>query len=97
MHRTARLASVVRVWYGSRMHKPDDTLPTPLLSTSAGWLGGRTAFATRRVPVEALFGYLKSDRTLQDFLDDYPSVSRAHAIAVIESARAAIEPAATGD
>ena len=91
------LASAARLWYASRMQKPDDALPNPLVSTSADWLGGRPAFATRRVPLEVLFGYLKSDRTLQDFLDDYPSVSRTHAIAVIECARAAIEPPAIDD
>ena len=34
----------------------------------------------------ALFDYLKAGHTVEDFLDDFPSVSRAHAVAVIEAA-----------
>jgi uncharacterized protein (DUF433 family) len=38
------------------------------------------------VPVKALFDYLKADHSLDEFLDAYPSVSRRHAIAVIDLA-----------
>ena len=84
-------------WYDQAMQKPDNALPKPLVSAAAGWLGGRSVFTGRRVPVAVLFAYLKSDKTVQDFLDDYPSVSRAHATAVIESARQAIEPPQNND
>ncbi len=46
--------------------------------------------AGRRVPVTALFDYIKAGETLEAFLDSYPSVSRAHAVAVIELANRAI-------
>jgi uncharacterized protein (DUF433 family) len=38
------------------------------------------------MPVKALFDYLKADLSLDEFLHAYPSVSRKHAIAVIDIA-----------
>lgn len=61
-------------------------LPTPLVTTSTDWLGGEPCFTGRRVAVKALFDYLKAGHTLEDFLDDFPSVSREHAVAVIDLA-----------
>ena len=40
-------------------------------------LGGTTVFVGTRVPLQALLDYLKADRPLADFLDDYPTVTHA--------------------
>ena len=68
------------------MSQASYTLPSPLVTVSADWLGGEPCFTGRRVPVQALFDYLKSGLTLDEFLADYPSVSYAHASAVIDLA-----------
>lgn len=47
-------------------------------------LGGTPVFAKTRVPVQALLDYIEEGQSLQAFLDDFPSVSRAQAIAVLE-------------
>lgn len=65
-------------------------LPDPLVTTSPDWLGGEPCFAGRRVAVKALFDYLKAGQTLETFLDDFPSVSKEHAIAVIDLANRAV-------
>lgn len=65
-------------------------LPKPLVTTSADWLGGEPCFTGRRVAVKALFDYLKAGHTLEEFLGDYPSVSKDHAVAVIELANRAV-------
>jgi len=65
-------------------------LPTPLVTTSADWLGGEPCFTGHRVSVKALFDYLKSGHTLEEFLRDFPSVSREHAVAVIDLANRAV-------
>ena len=65
-------------------------LPAPLVTTSADWLGGESCFTGRRVPVKALFDYLKAGHTLEEFLGDFPSVSREHAVAVIDLANRAV-------
>jgi uncharacterized protein (DUF433 family) len=41
------------------------------------------------VPVQALFDYIEGGDPLDEFLDDFPDVSREHAVAVLELARAA--------
>lgn len=44
-------------------------------------------FAGTRVPVKNLFDYLEAGEPLEEFLIDFPNVSRAHAVAVLELAR----------
>lgn len=65
-------------------------LPAPLITSSADWLGGEPCFTGRRVAVKALFDYLKAGHTLEQFLSDFPSVSREHAVAVIDLANRAV-------
>ncbi|MDQ8159892.1 MAG: DUF433 domain-containing protein [Gemmatimonadota bacterium] len=70
-------------------------LPSPLISSSPDRLGGTAVFAGTRVPVQSLIDYLEAGHPLDHFLDEFPSVSREHAIAVLELAkRVLISPAA---
>lgn len=87
-HTCVRFA--VRLCYACFMNETTYQLPTPLVTTSADWLGGEPCFTGRRVTVKALFDYLKSGHTLEEFLGDFPSVSREHAIAVLELANSAV-------
>ena len=50
-------------------------------------LGGTPVFAGTRVPVKTLFDYLEAGDTVDRFLDQFPSVSRAQAIAALAQAR----------
>jgi uncharacterized protein (DUF433 family) len=52
--------------------------------------GGVPVFAGTRVPVKNLFDYLETGESLDQFLDDFPSVAREVAIAVLEEAREAV-------
>jgi uncharacterized protein (DUF433 family) len=47
-------------------------------------LGGTPVFVGTRVPVRALLDYLEHDRSLTEFLEDFPTVDRAKAIGVLE-------------
>ena len=71
------------------------SLPTPLTTSDSDRLGGTPVFAGTRVPVHMLIDYVEAGHPLDQFLDDYPSVTREHAIAVLELAKQAlITPAA---
>ena len=50
-------------------------------------MSGALCFTSTRVPVKHLFDYLEGASSLEDFLEDFPSVSRDMAVAVLESAR----------
>ncbi len=63
--------------------------PEPLITISPEYLSGAPVFTGTRVPVQALFDYIEGGDPLDEFLDDFPDVSREHAIAVLELARAA--------
>ena len=51
---------------------------------------GTPVFAGTRVPVKVLFDQIEAGDSLEVFLDDFPSVSREIAMAVLEEARAAL-------
>ena len=47
-------------------------------------LGGAAVFVDTRVPVQTLIDYLEGGHTLEEFLDDFPTVERSQAIGVLE-------------
>ncbi|HEX8844806.1 MAG TPA: DUF433 domain-containing protein [Pyrinomonadaceae bacterium] len=55
-----------------------------LINRSDDILGGTPVFAGTRVPVQTLFDYLEEGDSLDEFLDDFPAVTREHAIKVLE-------------
>lgn len=63
---------------------------TPLIQRSDNILGGTPVFAGTRVPVQTLFDYLEEGDTLDEFLDDFPAVTREQAIAVLEKMKDAL-------
>lgn len=72
-----------------------ESLPNPLITASPERLGGTPVFAGTRVPVQTLIEYLEAGHPIDQFLDEFPAVTRAHAVAVLELAkRALITPAA---
>ena len=63
-----------------------------LISVDPRIQGGVPVFAGTRVPVKNLFDYLETGESLDQFLDDFPSVAREDAVAVLEQAREAVTP-----
>ena len=53
-------------------------------------MSGTPVFAGTRVLVQTLIDYLEAGDPLDEFLKDFPSVSREHAIAVLELAKSAL-------
>ena len=47
-------------------------------------LGGQTVFKGTRVPVETLFDHLEAGVSLDQFLEDFPTVSKEQAIALLD-------------
>ena len=62
-------------------------LPESLISSTSEILSGAVVFTGTRVPVQALIDYLEEGSSLDEFLEDFPTVSREHAIAVLELAK----------
>ena len=59
---------------------------TSIVSTSVDVMGGTPVFTGTRVPIQTLLDYLKAGDSIDDFLDGFPSVSRAQVIALLEEA-----------
>lgn len=50
-------------------------------------LGGTPVFVGTRVSVQTLFDYLEGGETIDEFLHQFPSVTRERAIAALDAAR----------
>lgn len=53
-------------------------------------MSGTPCFAGSRVPVKSLFDYLEAGDSLEIFLEQFPSVSRSTAVAVLEESQQAL-------
>jgi uncharacterized protein (DUF433 family) len=53
-------------------------------------LGGTPVFRGTRVPFQALLDYLEGGETLDEFIDDFPTVSREAAISALELAKSVL-------
>ena len=63
------------------------TKSNKVISRNKDILGGTPVFKGTRVPVKTLWDYLKAGDSLEEFLDDFPSVKREQAIALLEQAQ----------
>jgi uncharacterized protein (DUF433 family) len=81
---------LARVSLKARMD--DVNMARNLISVDPQVQGGVPVFTGTRVPVKNLFDYLEAGESLDQFLDDFPSVRRETLIAVLEQAREAVTP-----
>ena len=53
-------------------------------------LGGTPVFIGTRVPFQALLDYLEGNQTIDEFLEDFPTVTREAAVAALEQAKSVL-------
>jgi uncharacterized protein (DUF433 family) len=61
--------------------------PNEVIVKDPDILGGTPVFQGTRVPFQALLDYLEGGETLDKFLDDFPTVSKAAALAALDLAK----------
>jgi uncharacterized protein (DUF433 family) len=61
-----------------------------IISIRPDTVSGTPCFVGTRVPIKSLFDYLEAGDGLDEFLDQFPSVSRAAAIQLLEDSRHAV-------
>lgn len=64
-----------------------ETLRSVLVNRDPEIHGGDAVFVGTRVPVETLVDWLQGGDTIDDFLDNFPSVRREQAMAALELLR----------
>jgi uncharacterized protein (DUF433 family) len=70
-------------------------MSTSLVSRDPEVMSGALCFRGTRVLVKNLFDYLEGSSTLENFLEDFPSISREAAVSVLEAARERLTDATT--
>lgn len=64
-----------------------------VISVRPDTVSGTPCFAGTRVPIKSLFDYLEGGDDLEEFLDQFPSVTRKAAIQLLEDSRLAVTSA----
>ena len=64
--------------------------PRKIIHSDPEIVSGTPVFVGTRVRAQALLDYLEGGETIEEFLDDFPSVSREQAIAFLEEAGRAL-------
>jgi uncharacterized protein (DUF433 family) len=64
--------------------------PKQIVHSNPDIVSGTPVFVGTRVPVQALLDYLEGGETIEEFLDDFPSVKREQAVAFLEEAGRAL-------
>ena len=59
---------------------------TNIINVDPEILGGTPVFSGTRVPIETLFDHLEDGISLGEFLEDFPTVKKEQAIALLEIA-----------
>src|SRR5439155_24073297 len=65
-------------------------IDSELINRDPEIMSGTPVFMGTRVPVQNLFDYLEEGHPLEDFLDDFPSVTHEQAIRVLEIVKEAL-------
>jgi len=63
---------------------------TAVVHSDPDILGGTPVFVGTRVPFRNLIDYLERNHSLDEFLDSFPTVSRAQVVAALEAAHEAV-------
>ena len=65
---------------------------SPFVTHNPLLMSGTPCFAGTRVPVKSLFDYLEAGDSLDEFLDQFPTVKKEVAVNVLEASRLALTP-----
>jgi uncharacterized protein (DUF433 family) len=63
-------------WYSDTM--------TTVIQVDSDILGGTPVFEGTRVPIQNLFDYIEGDETIEEFLVDFPTVTKEQVIMLLE-------------
>ena len=66
------------------------TTDKPVVRSDPDIMSGTPVFVGTRVPFQTLLDYLEAGQPLNEFLEDFPTVSKEQAIASLEQAKEAL-------
>lgn len=62
-------------------------MKSSVISSKPEVMGGTPVFRGTRVPVQTLIDYLEAGESISDFLEGFPTVSKAQVIAFLEEVK----------
>ncbi len=64
-----------------------------MISRSPDIMSGASVFAGTRVPIQSLLDYLAGGHPLDEFLEDFPTVSREQAVELLQKLNESLDTA----
>lgn len=71
-------------------HSPDQLAMNSVIKIDPEIMSGAPCFAGTRVPIQNLIDYLEGGDSIDEFLEDFPSVRRDQVISFLEEAKASV-------
>jgi uncharacterized protein (DUF433 family) len=84
------LAQLTSLPHPSRSRIMNMSSSKEVISSDPEVQGGAVVFTGTRVPVKNLIDYLEAGDSLEEFIEDFPSVKREQAVAALELAKVAL-------
>jgi uncharacterized protein (DUF433 family) len=78
------------VSFGRTSAREETMAPSSVIHSDPEILGGTPVFVGTRVPLKNLIDYLEGGHPLDDFLDDFPTVTREQVLSVLDEAQEAL-------
>jgi uncharacterized protein (DUF433 family) len=72
------------------VHSPDHLAMNSVIRIDPEIMSGAPCFAGTRVPIQNLIDYLEGGDSIDEFLEDFPSVRRDQVISFLEEAKASV-------
>lgn len=71
-------------------HSPDHVAMNSVIKIDPEIMSGAPCFAGSRVPIQNLIDYLEGGDSIDEFLEDFPSVRRDQVISFLEEAKKSV-------
>lgn len=62
-------------------------MDSKIINTDPDVMGGTPVFRGTRVPIQSLFDYLEAGDSIEEFLQNFPTVDREQVIGLLQTAR----------
>lgn len=62
-------------------------MDSKIINTDPDVMGGTPVFRGTRVPIQSLFDYLEAGDSIEEFLQNFPTVDREQVIVLLQTAR----------
>lgn len=87
----SKVECVLQFWFARRrLYRKFGTVSESVVKIDPEIMSGAPCFVGMRVPIQNLIDYLEGGDSIDEFLEDFPTVSREQVISFLEEAKGSV-------